>query len=84
MRESAFKVHPKVQIGTSSVTIVRSGQSSTPVVANILGDETDPVTGRRTIWLDRIAHRGEDSQFEEGERKWVVSGAVSTVMRAVA
>lgn len=75
------RVVPTVQIGEAGVTVIRKGQTRHPGAAEILGSETDPATGLRTIWLDRLAHREGEDEFDEAGRKWRVTGAISTVMR---
>jgi hypothetical protein len=80
MRNGPFKLHVDITFGDQSVVLRRSGNSQL-VVANVLGSEVDPVTGGKTVWLDRKVHRVGESQFVEGDAAWLVSGAISTVLR---
>lgn len=80
MPEPSFQVLPTLVIGQTDTVVSRNG-SRKKTVAGILGQETDPATGLRTIWLDRIVHRAGESRFESGGRSWSVSGAISTILR---
>lgn len=64
-----------VMVNEQTVVLRRQG-SSIPSVANILGSEVDK-EGARTIWLDRLIHRGAVVSLND---KWVASGAISTVL----
>jgi hypothetical protein len=66
-------VLPTVSVGSDSVVIRRSGQSS-PVIAGILGQFTDDNGDVTRVVLDRVVHRLKESEFEG----WLVSGAVVT------
>lgn len=66
-------VLPAVSVGSDSVVIRRSGQSS-PVIAGILGQFTDDKGNVTRVVLDRVVHRLKESEFEG----WRVSGAVVT------
>lgn len=77
MRE-AKETRIDLQIGDGAVTIRRSG-SSRVAVASVLGRETNPGTGKQTIWLDRAVHRHEETMYV-GNQIWRASGAISTVL----
>ena len=78
MRESK-DVRIDVSFGDNTAVISRSNRSQ-KVVADVLGRETDPVTGKQTIWLDRMVHRaGEDTMFS-GDKVFSVDGAISSVL----
>lgn len=64
-----------VMVNEQTVVLRRQG-SSIPSVANILGSEVDK-EGVRTIWLDRLVHRGAVVSLNDN---WVASGAISTVL----
>lgn len=64
-----------VLVNEQTVVLRRQG-SSIPSVANILGSEVDK-EGARTIWLDRLVHRGAVVSLNDN---WVASGAISTVL----
>ncbi|MBB4517435.1 hypothetical protein [Paraburkholderia fungorum] len=66
-------VLPTVSVGSDSVVIRRSGQSS-PVIAGILGQFTDDKGDVTRVVLDRVVHRLKESEFEG----WRVCGAVVT------
>lgn len=71
--------HAEVTFGDGVAVIRRKGVSR-PVVAGILGAESDIATRTSRVWLDRLAHGPKDLCFGG----WSVSGAVSTVLTAVA
>lgn len=73
------EVRIDVLMGDATATFSRSGQSK-KVVSNILGQQKDPATGKLTVWLDRVVHRGKSEVAINGEKKFALSGAVSTVM----
>ncbi len=79
-------VDVSVSFGDKTATFVRSGQSK-KVICNILGEEIHPETRKRTIWLDRLTHRGscESIRHEgpEGEIKFSAAGAISTVLTEI-
>ncbi|QRD62719.1 hypothetical protein H8Z72_23500 (plasmid) [Xanthomonas citri pv. citri] len=62
-------------INEDTVVMRRTGRSA-PTVANILGVAVDEA-GKRTIWLDRVIHHGQEQQMTD---EWIGSGAVSTVL----
>lgn len=66
-------VLPTVSVGSDSVVIRRSGQSS-PIIACILGQFMDDKGEVTRVVLDRVVHRLMESEFEG----WRVSGAVVT------
>ncbi len=66
-----------VTLGDGVITIKRQG-SSRPVVANILGMDTDGEGRPVKIWLDRLVHLPKESFLGD----WRISGAVSTVLAA--
>lgn len=67
----------EVTVNEQTVVLRRQG-SSIPSVANILGSEVDG-EGIRTIWLDRLLHRGACVTLND---TWTASGAISTVLTA--
>lgn len=80
MRSGIKEQRVDISFGEGSVVLRRSGNSQ-PVVANVLGSEVDPVTGEKTVWLDRRVHRLGESKFFELDAIWQASGAISTVLR---
>lgn len=62
-------------INEATVVLRRLGRTA-PTVANILGVEVD-AGGKRTVWLDRLLHRGQQQAFTA---EWTGTGAVSTVL----
>ena len=79
MPDSPFKVLPSITIGQTDIVMTRHGPSK-KTVASILGQETDPATGHRTIWLDRLVHRADEARFDSGNSTWAVTGAISTIL----
>ena len=73
------EVHVELSFGEGTVVLRRSG-SSKLTVASVLGSETNPETGKRTVWLDRMVHRLQDRVICQGDIKWTPSGAISTVI----
>lgn len=69
----------EVAIGEEFIVMNRRAQSRR-IVARILGRERDATGENETIWLDRRVHRATESLAVEGERKWSLEGAISTVM----
>lgn len=79
MREKAISVPPTIALGEGCVVLSRLGYSR-KVIANVLGTETNPDTGLRTMWLDRMIHRSDEAVVAQGEKKWSTSGAISTIL----
>ncbi len=77
MRDSKQSV--SVSIGENVAVIRRSGNSS-PTIAGILGQSKNRAGQARILWLDRIVHRIGESEFDDGQSKWLVSGAVSSIL----
>lgn len=65
-----------VSIGDGAVSIKRSGRTSV-IVAKILGMDLDSTGKPETIWLDRLVHSPEESEFEG----WSVEGAITSILR---
>ena len=85
MRENKV-VDVSVTFGDKTAIFVRSGQSK-KTICSILGEETHPVTRKRTIWLDRLTHRGSCESVRHvgsnGEIKFSAAGAISTVLTEI-
>lgn len=79
MREKAQMDPPEISFGESCVVLTRSGQSR-KTIANVLGVETLPESGLKRVWLDRLIHRRTETEAKEGERRWALDGAISTVL----
>ena len=67
----------EVTVGETTVSFKRTGQTSI-VLAHILGVRTDPESGAKTLWLDRLVHKDGEKHYG-----WTASGAISTVLRQV-
>lgn len=80
MRDGNKEQRVDISFGDGSVSLRRSG-SSQIAIANILGSEEDPVTGTKTVWLDRKVHGRGESKFFEADVTWQCCGAISTVLR---
>lgn len=73
------EVHVELSFGEGTAVLRRSG-STKLAVAVVLGSETNPETGKQTVWLDRLVHRSQDSKICQGDIIWTPSGAISTVL----
>jgi hypothetical protein len=78
MRDSKHTVSVTV---TNEHVVVRRSGNSTPAVAKMLGHEKDSTGQIQTIWLDRIVHRSYESKFADDDATWVVSGAISSILK---
>ncbi len=67
-----------VSLGDGAAVVRRTGRSQ-PVVANILGQETDARGEIVRVWLDRLVHGPMESNFVG----WTVGGAVVTELTRV-
>lgn len=71
---SNCSLNVSISVGDSAVAI-RRGSSVT--VANILGTEGDEEGKPEIIYLDRLVHSPDESEFTE----WYVEGAVVSVLK---
>jgi len=56
--------------------VIRRGERGRPLVAGVLGQDRDPDTGKRTLYLDRRIHDFDG----ETMGLWTATGAISTIL----
>jgi hypothetical protein len=65
----------QVSLGEGAAVIRKHGRSR-PIIAGVLGIESDADGMVQQVWLDRLVH----APGEEWDGAWAVSGAVSSVL----